>query len=147
VKRCKKPSERRELLEKNVACAISDCTKNEVGEQFAVTELLDQHEVESGIAPERTGHVMREADKADAAQMPQIPVLCLHPPRGCLSGAVCEAPEELPDDADPAVPVLIEVDMVGPMESKHPEICRYAARLQLRENIVTKIPVQRIASG
>ena len=141
MQRRKKPGERREFLEEQVARAVSDCIKDEIGEEPSLTKLLDQYQIESGIAPERAGNVMRETDKTNAAQIPQIPVLRLHPAKSCFRGAICNAAEELADQADSAVSVFVEVDMVGSAQSQHAEIGWRAVGAQLRENIVTKIPV------
>jgi hypothetical protein len=43
--------------------------------------------------------------------------------------------------------VFVEVDMVGSAQSQHAEIGCRAVGPQLRQNVVTKIPVQRIAAG
>jgi hypothetical protein len=91
-----------------------------------------------------TGDVMRIAGETDAPQMMKIVEFPLHAKKGRLRRAVRDATEKLSDKASPAAPIFVEVDMVGCGKAIHPEVRGATINAELRENVIAKIPIERI---
>lgn len=136
-----------ELLEEVLPRSFPDCPANEVGERCAVTELLNQYVVETGIVAKRPGDIMRIAGQTDAAQMVEILEFSHHVLKGGIGGTVCDIVKKLSDNPSLAVTIFVEVDMIRRRDPVDPKIRRSIAEAELRKNIVTEIPIEWVIFG